>query len=115
MTETRHNFGTILASVLYLLYCNDLPNNTALRAYLFADDTSLFHEADNQKDLFDTANKELAKLENLFSANKLTINASKTRYQIFSSTGKVEQINLTLMETSTELCSGAKSNAVATQ
>ena len=96
--------GTILASVLYLLYCNDLPYNTILKAYLFADDTSLFYEADNQKDLFDIANKELAKLENWFSANKLTINASKTRYQIFSSTGKVEQMNLTLMGNNIERC-----------
>ena len=74
-----------------------IPYNTILQAYLFSDDTSLFHEADNQKDLFDIANKELAKLENWFSTNKLTINASKIRYQIFSSTGKIEQMNLTLM------------------
>ena len=53
--------------------------------------------------LLDTANKELFNLENWFSANE-KINASKMGYQIISSTGKVEQMNLTLMGNNIERC-----------
>ena len=89
--------GTILGPLIYLLYCNDLPANTALRCYLFADDTSLFHSAETQEELFNTVNKELSLLEQWFASNKLSINASKTRYQIFSSKGEIVPMSLTLM------------------
>ena len=96
--------GTILGPLIYLLYCNDMPSNTKLSAYLFADDTSLFNEAETQKELFESTNKELDKLSDWFSSNKLSINAKKTRFQIFHSPGELEDMKLFLMGNEIERC-----------
>ena len=81
-----------------------MPSNTKLSAYLFADDTSLFNEAETQKELFESTNKELDKLSDWFSSNKLSINAKKTRFQIFHSPGELEDMKLFLMGNEIERC-----------
>lgn len=96
--------GTILGPLLYLLYCNDLPQNTLLSCFLFADDTSLFNSAESQKELFETTNKELDKLSDWFASNKLSVNAKKTRFQIFNSPGEYETMKLYLMGSEIERC-----------
>ena len=96
--------GTNLGPLIYLLYCNDMPNNTLLKCYLFADDTSLLSMADSQKELFELTNMELDKLSDWFSSNKLSINAKKTRYQIFNSPGNIENMKLYLMGNEIERC-----------
>ena len=45
---------------------------------LFADDTSVYIEADKESDLIKTLNEELAKLNIWLNANKLTINIEKS-------------------------------------
>ena len=51
---------------------------------MFADDTNLFYSHHNIKELFSTVNKELQKLGDWFTSNKLSLNIKKTKYTFFS-------------------------------
>ena len=77
--------GSVLGPILFLLYINDMPNSTSLFTSLFADDTGLFISSPNLNVLIEKANTELVKVATWFTANKLTLNVSKTRYLIFRS------------------------------
>ena len=55
--------GSILGSLLFALYIHDLANvSDVLFPILFADDRSVYIEADKESDLIETLNEELAKL-----------------------------------------------------
>jgi hypothetical protein len=73
-----------MGPLLFLIYINDLPLATDLQAYLYADDTSLFNEADSIEALFNDTNKKLKLTETWFLANCLTLHPSKTRFMLFS-------------------------------
>ena len=76
--------GSILDPLLFILYINDLANDSdVLFPILFADDTSVCIEADEESDLIETLNEELAKLNIWLNANKLTINIAKSHYIVF--------------------------------
>ena len=75
--------GSILGPLLFLIFVNDLKKSTSLDPIMFADDTNLFYSHKNIKYLFETVNKELANISAWFQANKLSLNANKTKY-IFS-------------------------------
>ena len=61
-----------------------IPNvSEKLFAILFADDTSVFLEDKNLAEITNTLNAELAKLTVWLSANKLTLNTSKSHFMIF--------------------------------
>ena len=76
--------GTLLGPLLFLLYVNDLPLMTSLLTLLFADDTTFQCEGPDLPHLITHLNRELAKAQMWFDANKLTLNVSKTKYMIFS-------------------------------
>ena len=76
--------GSILGPLLLILYINDLANvSNVLFPILFADDTSMYIEADKESDLFKTLNEELSKLNIWLNANKLTVNIAKSHYMVF--------------------------------
>ena len=76
--------GSILGPLLFLIYLNDLSKfSNILNSILFADDTNLFYSNKDINYLFETVNKELAKLSEWFIANKLSINIKKTKYTFF--------------------------------
>ena len=76
--------GSILGPLLFLIYINDFPENLkTCNSILFADDTTLlFHDSD-PKNLLSTINSELEIATKWFSANKLSLNVTKTNYIIF--------------------------------
>ena len=75
---------SILGPLFFLLCINDLPNvSEKLFAILFADDTSVFLEGKDLAEITNTLNAELAKLTVWLSANKLTLNTSKSHFMIF--------------------------------
>ena len=76
--------GSVLGPKLFLLYINDITNVTNLMKFiLFADDTTILCSDKNSDQLIKTINEELDRLYNWFSANKLSLNVSKTNYLLF--------------------------------
>ena len=72
--------GSILGPLLYLIYVNDISASTEGKLLSFADDTSLFLSAEDINTLFQIANFEINNLYDWFCANKLSLNAKKTKY-----------------------------------
>ena len=76
--------GSILGPLLFIIYINDLAQvSEILFTILFADDTTVTIQGDNESVLINTLNIELEKLNIWLQANKLTINVSKSHYMIF--------------------------------
>ena len=87
--------GSILGPILFRIYINDIQHPTSLHLLSYADDTTIY--ADSNADiLYAETNKQLIKLDDWFRANKLSLNAKKTNYSIFSSTKCTQETNRTL-------------------
>lgn len=81
--------GSILGPLLFLIYINDLPNNSdILNTIIFADDTNLFHSHHDLNSLINIVNTELEKFSSWFKANRLSLNIKKTHFMIFHSRKK---------------------------
>ena len=81
--------GSILGPLLFLIYINDFPENLkTCKSILFADDTTLLFNDSNPKNLLRTINSELEIATKWFSANKLSLNVTKTNYVIFHNPNK---------------------------
>ena len=90
--------GSVLGHLLFLLYINDLPNiSDKFNFYLFADDTNIYYESDNEKSLEKTVNKELEKLHDWLCLNRLSLNISKTTFVIFRAINKPKTSSVTLL------------------
>ena len=75
--------GSVLGPILFLLYINDIVRSSSLLNFiLFADDTSIFLQGDNLKNLEDIVNKELEHVGNWLKSNKLTLNVNKTQFMV---------------------------------
>ena len=66
-----------------LIYINDLPKMTNLKAILFADDTALFASDSNVSSLEKFVNDELEKVKLWLTQNELTLNVKKSCHIIF--------------------------------
>ena len=71
--------------LLFILYINDLVNVKPLaNIIMFADDTNLFFTGPDIMKLYKTINIELLKISYWFTINKLSLNITKTNYNIFN-------------------------------
>ena len=76
--------GSLLGPLLFLIFVNDLNNSTKVfDPVLFANDTNLFCSDNNIRALFETVNQEVSQINDWFIANKLSLNAEKTKYMLF--------------------------------
>ena len=78
--------GTILGPLLFIIYIYDLPNclsNSEPRMY--ADDTHITFADNTIQDINTVLNEDLARVEEWLTANKLTLNASKTEFMLIGS------------------------------
>ena len=91
--------GSILGSLLFLIYINDLPRvSSIIKFIMFADDTSLLISGKDPVMLQNIINQELDKVANWLYANKLSLNIEKTNFIIFKSRNKhIDYDNLNIM------------------
>ena len=76
--------GSILGPLLFILYINDLYTFlTDAAVSLYADDTALYTSAKTQIEIKLTLQIELTVVCEWLKANKLTLNANKTKHVIF--------------------------------
>ena len=77
--------GSILGPLLFILYMNDFNNCLQFSSSIsFADDTNVFISGINSKEIFNKANLESTNIYKWMTANKLTINKTKTKYILFN-------------------------------
>ena len=79
-----------------MLHVKDLPNPSVFDPIMFVDDTNLFFEHTDLRILFSTTNDELNKTYEWFNANKLSLNADKTKYSLFHKPSKTNDLPLLL-------------------
>ena len=75
--------GSVLGPVLFLLYVNDeYRSSNQMRSVHFADDTAVFASDSDINNVYATVNRELEAVDNWLTANRLSLNVSKTSYMI---------------------------------
>ena len=72
--------GSILGPLLYLIYVNDIFKACDHKNLSFADDTTIYMPNSDLDLLYEYANSRVHDLFNWFCANKLSLNADKTKY-----------------------------------
>ena len=100
--------GSILGPLLFLLYINDLPQATNLFVKPYADDTFLCAQNTDMKSLESEVNSELGKVYDWLCANRLTLNISKSKCMIITKKRKIENIAISIKNTSVEQCTSYK-------
>ena len=87
---------TILGPLLFLLYINDLPNCLYFsQPRMYADDTSLTFASADLNRISDRLNYDLDRVFIWLSANKLTLNMTKTEFMLVASRQKLSTLSET--------------------
>ena len=77
--------GSILGTLLFLIYINDLPRVSPLfNMVMYVDDTTLYCNLSNNTNE-NYLSSELHKISEWLTSNKLSLNAQKTKFMVFHS------------------------------
>jgi hypothetical protein len=88
--------GSILGAILFLLYINDLPLNSLLNDFLFADDTTLLATGPDLPELVEFVNSEFHKICTYFRQNKLVLHPGKTQFALFSNSRDARECSISI-------------------
>ena len=89
--------GSILGPLFFILYINDIVNiSDDVKFFQFADDTAIIIQGDSYEHLQEKINSFIPNLTTWFTSNRLSLNPSKTFYQIYSLFTTEHDINITL-------------------
>ena len=89
--------GSILGPLLFILYINDLKNTDQDGSYYFyADDTVIVLKHQTFQGLQDKIDHFIPAMTKWFLSNRLSLNASKTCFQIFSNFRNTANIDLNI-------------------
>ena len=88
--------GSIIGSLLFLIYVNDLFKASNPLMELFADNTNLFLFHKNIDTYFDSMNVELANVSTWFTSNKMSPNVDKIKWLLFHPLSKKQLLPQTL-------------------
>ena len=81
--------GSCLGPLLFLIYINDLPLAVqGSTASMYADETSLCHQALNMTQLNGAINNDLKRLDTWLQGNKLSLNVTKTNSMLITTKQK---------------------------
>ena len=73
--ETGVPQGSLTGPLLFIIYVNDFPLvGNQITTYLYADDTSIFIERSDEREIQNTVNMLVPKIEDWFVANQLSFN-----------------------------------------
>lgn len=75
--------GSVIGSLLFLIYINELPKIIDIPCNLFADDISLIFSCENEAQLEHTLDSNLSEIESWLEDHNLKINCSKTNLMQF--------------------------------
>ena len=81
--------GSILASLLFLIYVNDFYKCNSSLSIIFADDSNCLFRGKNREELYNEVSKNIPKIFTWFCLNKLSLNIKKTNYMLFSNNKKM--------------------------
>ena len=77
--------GSILGSILFLIFINDICNvSPFLNFVLFADDTTISKRGKDVSKLFEEFNREMPAIQKWINDNNLQLNLKKTNWLLFS-------------------------------
>ena len=76
--------GSILGPLLFLLYVNDINKSCEASILSFADDTTAYISESNNASISEKSSNMVQQLYNWFCANKLFLNAKKTKFITFA-------------------------------
>ena len=86
--------GSVLGSLLFLLFINDIADDNQSLVRLFADDSSLILSSTNPLEVEDRLNLGLQVLDDWAKQWLVDFNPQKTEYMVISFQQNINQINL---------------------